>query len=151
LEPALYALLKYGAYAAWCGVGLRFLALQWRRRVLAAAGFGLLRLAMGIGFGIGIWILAMLMYGSLREDGSPMSHVAATAATYAAVYVPVRWIEWSLLEVAMNRKARSLRGWWAGPGGRSRLWRLGGIAISCAADVPLFLAFRGLPLGRIMC
>src|SRR5215467_15507708 len=127
----LYILAKLIAYTVWCAVGIQLL---WssesvaniqlvtavektsQRKWLLAAGYGLLRLLMGVFFGILIWILGTMVATSI---------VAAPHRdfiTYLVVYVPVRWVEWTILAWLMARNsARSI-----GYG-----WRFGGIAISC--------------------
>jgi hypothetical protein len=68
------------------------------------------------------------------------------------VYVPVRWVEWGIIEaLLLSPAARGARGFLLGGGGAARRWRLGGAALSCLADVPLMLASGGLPVGRLMC
>ena len=69
---------------------------------------------------------------------------------YLAVYVPVRWFEWALIELFLSSAARTLGGFVLSSG-RTRPWRIGGILVSCLADVPVMLALGGLPMGRFMC
>jgi len=148
----LYVLVKFIAYTVWCAVGIQLLwsferaanvqlitagGTSSQRKWLLAAGYGLLRLLMGVFFGILIWILGTMVATSI---------VAAPHRdfiTYLVVYVPVRWVEWTILAWLMARNsARSI-----GYG-----WRFGGIAISCLADIPLIAAAGWmLPVGRFFC
>lgn len=92
---------------------------------------------MGIVFGIVIWFVGAEVAGRLWD--TPHSDLII----YLLVYVPVRWVEWTLLDWLMARKSATAIGYG---------WRLGGIAISCLADIPI-IAFAGwrLPLGRFFC
>jgi len=71
--------------------------------------------------------------------------------TYVAVYVPIRWVEWSLIAVVIVPAARSWKGLLVGTGRADRSWRLAGIVVSCAADIPFMLNVGGLPVGRFFC
>lgn len=144
----IYLFVKFTAYVAWCAVGIVFLNLAFRRRFGAALIFGSIRLFMGFGFGVAIFIAGGLMYSQLYGN---LSESFAGVVTYLSVYVPVRWIEWSLLEVFMNKRSRSGLGFLLGADARSRLWRAGGIFISCLADIPLIMVAGGIPFGRFMC
>jgi len=139
--PLLYALIKAVAYIAWCGQGARLHG-HTDRIVLRAFLYGFLRLAMGAFLGLFLifWLVNVL------STALP-NHVLL----YLAVYVPVRWLEWSLMAVIMDLEHRTLRNFLVGNTSNSRLWRLGGIAISCVADIPMIISIGGLPLGRFMC
>ena len=143
-----YALIKVLAYSAWCALGIRWLA-PTRKRIEALL-FGSVRFLFGLGFGIGIYLAAQVLFAGLNEYGIASVRLASVLV-YAAVYVPVRWIEWGLIELMLARPRPGLGGFLAGASARARGWRLGGIAISCLADVPIMLAVGGLPLGRFMC
>ena len=133
----LYGVIKIAAYTAVCLGGLRYLG-QRRDRVLLPA-------AMGLVFGVGIFFAsAYLVAGS---GGGFEGQVLA----YLTVYVPTRWIEWSLIALLLTPGARSPGGFLFGSSRTDRLWRASGIAVSCAADVPVLLAAGGLPIGRFMC
>lgn len=147
-----YVLAKFIAYTAWCAVGIQQL---WRaeraasvalasaagtgvgRQVFLASAYGLLRLFMGVFFGILIWIAGTMVAASMFD--APHRDVLV----YLAVYVPVRWVEWTILAWLMARSSGTRLGY---------TWRFGGIAISCLADIPL-IASTGwtLPLGRFFC
>ena len=63
---------------------------------------------------------------------------------YLLVYVPVRWIEWGIMGSILRPTFSPARllldlDW------RGRKWRLGGIMISCLADLALFSELGGLP------
>ncbi len=137
----LYLGVKALAYMAWCGLGAR---IHGHRDRIALKGFvyGLIRLAMGavLGLVLILWLVNAL-YGATRSE----------LTLYLAVYVPVRWLEWSSLAVLMGAEQRSPSGFLLGTTAGSRLWRAGGILISCLADLPVILGMGGLPVGRFMC
>ena len=148
----LYLLAKFSAYTVWSVFGIYLLSSSERatdlqltaatgpspyKKWLAGAGYGLLRLFMGVFFGILIWVLASTLATSLTN--APHRDVI----TYLVVYVPVRLLEWSILAWIMARNSGKAIGY---------KWRLGGIAISCFADIPLIAAMGWeLPLGRFFC
>jgi hypothetical protein len=141
IAPLLYALIKAVAYMSWCGQGAR---LHDHRDRLWMKGivYGFVRLAMGVVFGLFLifWLVNVL-------STAVPNHILL----YLAVYVPVRWLEWSLMAVLMDLDHRSVRNLLWGETSSSRLWRLGGIVISCLADIPMMISMGGLPLGRFMC
>jgi len=61
-------------------------------------------------------------------------------------------VEWSIMAMLILPGPMSLSQRIAGTGQSDRLWRLGGIAISCIADIPLIASLGGaIPVGRILC
>jgi hypothetical protein len=147
-----YFLVKGFAYAAWMYVGLRIFGRGRPQPHWIAVGLGALRLAMGLGFGFFIWIGGSLLFEKLSKVSGDDHEWIASAATYAAVYVPVRWIEWGIFDLALNREARTARGFLLGHNSRSRRWRAGGIVISCLADIYVIASLGGMiPVGRFMC
>lgn len=148
----LYFVVKWLAYSAWMYVGLRLFRPASDPKVWIAACTGCLRLAMGLGFGFVIWMASSAVFPAFRDASRDLPEFVPNALTYLAVYVPVRWIEWGIFDLGLNREARSLRGFLLGSGSRSRRWRAGGIAISCLADIPVIAALGGtIPIGRFMC
>ena len=146
MGPVAYIALKYLAYAAWCFVGLSLLSAISPVSVARALGFGLLRLLLGLMFGLFIYLVGSIVYSALID--AP----ATGLLTYLAVYVPVRWVEWSILGLLIAPSARTFSAFWTGSNYRDRLWRLGGVLISCVADIPMIIAFGGiLPVGRFLC
>jgi hypothetical protein len=109
--------------------------------------YGLARLAMGFSIGLVIWITGSLV-SSWFHRLMPDHRTLGDVVTYASVYVPVRWFEWAVFDLVIDPRARSVRGFFLG---RTRAWRLGGIAISCLADIPVLSDVGGLPVGRFMC
>jgi hypothetical protein len=77
--------------------------------------------------------------------------LAGKMTAYISVYVPVRWVEWAVISLFVFKSSRSFAGFLFGGDSTDRLWRLGGIAISCIADIPMILFLGGLPLGRFLC
>ena len=141
-----YLTIKYLAYAAWCFIGLQLSLSAVRGTLARALGLGLLRLLLGLMFGVVIYLLGSIVYSALVE-------LPATGLlTYLAVYVPVRWVEWSLIAMLIAPASRSFRLFWIGMNSRDRLWRCGGILVSCIADIPMIIALGGiLPVGRFLC
>jgi len=152
IHLALYVLAKFIAYTVWCAVGIQLLWSSERKanevlmtagktssskKWLLAVGYGFLRLLMGVLFGIVIWVVGTMVAGSLWKV--PQRDVI----TYLLVYLPVRWVEWTILAWIMARSVAK---------GIGYKWRLGGIAISCLADIPIIAATGWmLPLGRFFC
>jgi len=96
--------------------------------------YGAIRLLMGIFFGVLIFFAALSMNNATRNS----------ILTYAVVYVPVRFVEWSIMAFLINRERPPLTAFY---------WILGGILISCLADFPL-AAVTGdnvVPVGRPLC
>ena len=140
-----YIALKYLAYAAWCFVGLSLLSVS-PVGLSRALGFGLLRMLLGFMFGLFIYLVGSIVYSALID--AP----ATGLLTYLAVYVPVRWVEWSIIEILVAPSARKFGVFWTGLNSPDRLRRLGGGFISCVADVPMIIALGGiLPVGRFLC
>jgi len=148
----LYVLAKFVAYTVWCGVGIQLLwslerranvqgataagTRTWRKWLLAVV-YGALRLLMGVFFGLIIWIVGTMVAANIW--GAPHRDVL----TYLLVYVPIRWVEWTILAWIIARSSAGKLGYG---------WRLGGIGISCLADIPLIAAMGwALPLGRFFC
>lgn len=143
---AIYVVLKYVAYAWWCSVGLRLFNRALRARVAAALGFGLLRLVIGLFFGFIIASLSTWIYTTFSSVSEK------SVLIYLSVYVPVRWIEWSILGVVIAPGARTLKSFLIGLNRISRGWRLGGIMFSCLADIPIIVSMGGVvPVGRFLC
>ena len=142
MEPltyAIYVVVKYFAYVGLCYAGIRLLG-QEGSRGTAAFGLGFLRLLLGVGFGLGIFVVGAFMHLSTPQN--PL-------LVYFAVYAPVRLVEWTIM-VLLLRAAPSTNLT------RKALWIMGGIAVSHAADIPLFLMTGTsprdmLPVGRFLC
>jgi hypothetical protein len=136
-----YSGIKALAYMAWCGWGAR---LHGHRERLWLKGFlfGFGRLAMGAVLGL---VVIFFLVNALSTT------IPNQFLLYLAVYVPVRWFEWSVMAILLERKQVSWRNFLLGETASSQLWRLGGIAISCLADIPMMIALGGLPVGRFMC
>ncbi len=146
LDSPLYFVVKLIAYCIWCYVGLRLFQPAARLLPLRALGFGILRLFMGFFFGILIYLLSSALITHIRA-GLPENTI-----TYLAVYVPTRWIEWSIMSALLSHSLGSTSPWILGWNPRDRFWRFGGIAISCLADIPLIISLGGvIPTGRFMC
>src|SRR4051794_7624838 len=129
---AIYVLVKFAAYAAWCWLGLAILRPA-PGRWLDAVGLGVLRLAVGVLFGVAIF----LAVPAQRED---------VLWKYLAIYSPVRLVEWLIVAWVIRRHIKS-------PAPRSALlWCLGGIAVSFAADLASPEGVAGhFCVGRCLC
>jgi hypothetical protein len=141
----VYVAVKFAAYAGWCFVGLRWLG-SGPVRLRSALGAGVVRLLLGVFFGLGIFLAGGSMHLSVPQH---------PWMSYFAVYAPVRWVEWSIMSLLVDKKPHSAGSFWLGSSNQERLWRLGGIAVSHLADLPLILSGSGviemLPVGRFLC
>ena len=128
-----YIFTKALAYTAWCFVGIAWFAPGRRPRVQAAITFGIGRLLLGVVLGLGIYVAALSMNNATRN--APL--------TYLVIYLPVRLGEWMLWYFILRTE----------PGGRrAAIWVVGGIILSCLADLPLGLIEGGVvPVGRPFC
>jgi hypothetical protein len=142
----LYFGLKFVAYSGWCYLGLFKFRRQQKPVLLRALAYGFLRLLLGFFFGVLIWLLSSSLMSALGYG------LSQNILTYLFVYVPVRWIEWTIMAMIIVPGSFSLSRWGVGIGVNDRLWRLGGIAISCLADIPLIASLGGVvPVGRFLC
>jgi hypothetical protein len=137
---------KLLAYSLWCLLGLRKVRRDSSAPLSRALAFGFVRLFMGLFFGVVIWLASSWMLSAFGY-GLPQN-----VLTYLLVYVPVRWIEWSIMAAFILPNPSSFAAWLIGASPTDRYWRLGGIVISCLADIPLIIGFGGvIPTGRFMC
>ena len=145
MPALLYFLTKFLAYIGWMYLGLRVLRSGTKASIARAFFLGLLRLFLGLIFGVVIYLLSSAMLSQLGYGGP-----ASNAVTYLSVYVPVRWLEWSIM--AALHLSPSISQFLFGTGKTDRLWRAGGIVISCLADIPLIISLGGvIPTGRFLC
>lgn len=146
MEGFFYFGLKLIAYTLWCYIALSRLSDDGKPAFPRALGFGFLRLLMGLFFGVLIWFLGTALM-SFVGYGLPQN-----VLTYLVIYVPVRWVEWTIMAVILLPGSFSLSSWTVGTSLHDRLWRVGGIAISCLADIPLIMDLGGvIPTGRFLC
>ena len=144
----MYAFLyiggKLAAYSLWCFFGLSKLRGDRDASAVRALMLGFVRLLLGLFFGVVIWLASSMVLSKL-DYGLPQN-----VLTYLLVYVPVRWFEWSIMAVVLV--PGSISQFFLGSAKPDRLWRLGGIAISCLADIPLIISLGGvIPTGRFLC
>ena len=140
----LYIGVKFLAYSAWIFWGLRTLRHESTPSPLGAFALGFLRLCLGLFFGVLIYLFSATLLSHLGYG------LAQNVATYLAAYVPVRWIEWSIMAAILS--PGSFAQFLVGVAKQDRLWRLGGIVISCLADIPLIIGLGGvIPTGRFLC
>jgi hypothetical protein len=136
----LYVSAKFVAYVTWC-----FLGLRWARfpgstgsGILRALGLGTVRVVIGWAVGIGVGLAGIFLFKNF-------------VAAYFFILVPVRWLEWSAIAPFVFKyddtdEIRAMR-----MPTSSRYWRLGGIALSCAIDIPFLIHGGGFPSGRVFC
>ena len=141
----LYFVVKYAAYVAWCLFGLDKFRPDSEDQQSRAFLYGFLRLLIGFVFGVLVFVvLIVLAPGSgTRAMGSYLA--------YFAIYLPVRWVEWTIMAILIIPGSNPFLRWLSGLNRPDRLWRLGGIGISFLADVPVLIAIGGFPIGRILC
>jgi len=141
-----YAAVKLLAYSFWVYCGLRNFRLPMNNLYGRSLLYGFLRLLMGLFFGVCIWMISSVALSHIGY-GLPQN-----VLTYALVYLPVRWIEWSIMAALIVPGSFPLVRWISGTSPRDRNWRLGGIVISCLADIPLLVSLGGvIPTGRFLC
>ena len=146
MAALLYFAVKFIAYSAWCFVGLGKFRHDQKSRLARAVAYGAFRFFLGFFFGVLIWLISSALMSKLGYG------VSQNVATYLLVYVPVRWIEWAIMAVMIVPGSYPFSRWALGTGGDDRLWRFGGIAISCLADIPLIMDLGGvIPVGRFLC
>src|SRR5262249_15878512 len=94
----IYIVIKFAAYALWCAVGVTLFRPQssW---LAGALGFGTLRLFLGVFLGVALF----LTVGSMHVDQWHMSHLTI----YLLMYVPLRWVEWSIMGSLLQPGAQS--------------------------------------------
>ena len=140
-----YFVLKYAAYVAWCYYGLRKFRASTINPWPAASRFGFYRLLIGLTFGLAIGV-AVAVHGPRLSLG-----FTGDAILYLFTYIPVRWIEWTILSILIIPGSNPPSRWLAGLNREDRLWRLGGIGVSFLADSPILLGMAAIPLGRFLC
>jgi len=149
MNPGLYLLVKLIAYCVWSYIGLRLFRPEQGQFIAGALRFGIIRLLMGFFFGVVIFVAALICANVLGRG------MGQDVVTYLGAYVPVRWIEWTIMAILLNpsvRREPNALLWFIGSENRDRLWRLGGIVISCVADIPFIESLGGvIPTGRFLC
>ncbi|MFI5345985.1 MAG: hypothetical protein ACHQ51_06390 [Elusimicrobiota bacterium] len=125
----VYPLIKFLVYAGWCRWGEKFLEVEAGRSALKD---GAIRFLIGMAFGGAVYLLAGFLGA---ETVSGLYDRFGRGTVYVAVFAPIRWVEWWIMERLLARR----------PGGlfhaeRGQLyWRAGGVLASFASDAPLFL------------
>jgi hypothetical protein len=143
MAAILYLVVKYLAYSLWMFFGLQKLRND-PSPLLRSLLLGLLRLCLGFFFGVLIYLLSS---GLMSLFGYGLGQ---NVIVYLLVYVPVRWIEWGIMSMFLISPDGA--GFLVGESKPDRLWRLGGIVISCLADIPLIISLGGvIPTGRFLC
>ena len=152
MDLVSYIALKFAVCIVWCGLGVYLFRPDSPAKLRQAFGFGFSAIILGVGLGAGIYYLAST--GNLRTEIEGVSH----RDIYFRIYVPARWILWSIMGYLMQQSAMSLLVgpnvlYSTGPASFFRtpssrlpgiIWKLGGIAISIAADLPLMMASGGI-------
>ena len=96
--PILYVILKYAAYVCWCYFGLKKFRPPSEDRLSVAFRFGFYRLLIGVVFGgligIGVFVAA-----------SGLPHGGGSVFAYLCIYIPVRWVEWTIMSIMIVRES----------------------------------------------
>lgn len=140
LEPEMipyisYAGVKLLAYTFWAYLGVRLFAERTQHRISLSVLYGFARLLMGFLLGILIFVFALELNNSINNPW----------LTYVAIYVPARIVEWGIMFLIISRCYSKPK--------QAVLWIIGGIAISCLADIPLGIiaGWQFVPYGRPLC
>ncbi|HWZ99836.1 MAG TPA: hypothetical protein VN025_18910 [Candidatus Dormibacteraeota bacterium] len=143
----LYIAIKLLAYCGWSYYGLQIFRPNQYPSFSLILGYGLFRFLLGLFFGTAIFVFLLILLSPILNT-IPMQNVFA----YLLIYIPIRWIEWAIVAIKLNPSRLSFEQAVTGANPSDRYWRLGGIAISCVADIPLIIFFGGaIPTGRFLC
>ena len=135
--------VKLLAYAAWCGLGLGFLAPVRPASPARRAGFlALVRLALG-------FLLGWLLLFGLAAVAPVPNRLGVSPLALLAGSVLLRWLEWSFVGALAAGRASSAKAVLLGRSGKEHLWRAGGVALSFATDLAGLLGAGAL--GLIPC
>jgi hypothetical protein len=134
----VYFIIKILVYSFWCARGIRIDGTA--PTVQRSIFLGLLRTAIGLLLGALVWVFLSTWIGT---PGFFKNWVHSLL-----VFIPVRWLEWGLIELAITHsiEPNSLL---FGASGKFRLWRVGGIVISYVSDA--YLLFGGATLPFRLC
>jgi hypothetical protein len=137
IEPwmIIYVMVKMFAYTFWSYIGIINFAPKVKHTIVLSFLYGIIRLSMGFFLGVLIFIYALKLNNAI--DNSFL--------TYLVIYVPARILEWSLMFIIISRNFSNLK--------YILLWIVGGIIISCIADIPLGFVSNWdiVPHGRPLC
>jgi hypothetical protein len=129
---AIYILVQLAAYALWCTLGVRLFDRDNPRTIAVGIMWGTFRMLMGM-------VAGLVVYFATRHT-MPF-HARIAIATFLAIYLPLRIIEWLAMDALVRRGARFT---W-----RNAVWIAGGVAVSFACDLLLRSTFHGMvPVGR---
>ena len=143
----LYIAVKLLAYCGWSYYGLRVFRPDQYPSFTLILGYGLFRFFLGLFFGTMIFIFLLVLLSPIL-NAIPLQNLFA----YLFIYIPIRWIEWMIMSIKLNPGHLTFKQALTGSNPVDRTWRLGGILISCLADVPLIMFFGGaIPTGRFLC
>lgn len=132
--------VKLLAYAAWCRLGLAFLAPVRPASPARRAGLlALVRLALGLLLG------GLLLFG-LAALAPAQNRLGVPPLALLAGSVLLRWLEWSFVGALAAGRARSARSVLLGRSGKEHLWRAGGVALSFVTDLAGLLGAGALGL-----
>jgi len=141
----IYLPLKFLAYLGVVLLGARIFkfapdeSIAWC--LLVAAG----RMLIGLALGIPIYIASTVLQQVIPQfDGQ-------LVLVYVLVYVPARWVAWSLTAPMLNPLVRGFGALVSGVGRRDLQWRWLGVAVSCSLDVIMIAAFGQFPVGKFFC
>jgi len=121
--------VKLLAYAAWCWLGLGFLATPPPDgRVRRASLLAFVRVGLGLALG---WLL---LFGLTVVAPEP-NRLGTSLPALLAGSASLRWLEWSFVGALAAGRGRDARADLLGRGAKEHLWRVGGVALSFATDV----------------
>lgn len=138
--PAVVAflLLKLVAYAGWCALGYLVIAPERPARAWRSLRLGAFRLATGFVLG---WVYAAALGLAAPQPTRMGVSVAALVAGIAAL----RWLEWSVVGVLLERADWSAREVLIGRDRwRALGFRAGGVLVSFATDFATVFAIGAL-------
>src|SRR5262245_6402821 len=100
MEQLIYVVVKLAAYVLWCGVGVTLFRPQASSKFASALKFGFVRLLLGVFLGVTVFLGAWM----LKIGDTGLSHLAM----YLLMYIPLRWVEWSIMGYLLQPGPRSL-------------------------------------------
>lgn len=132
--------VKLLAYAAWCWLGLGFLASPPPdTRVRRAFLLALARVGLGL-------VLGWLLLFCLTVVAPEQSRLGTSLPALLAASASLRWLEWSFVGALAAGRGRSPRAVFLGRSAKEHLWRAGGVALSFATDLGGLLGAGALGL-----
>jgi hypothetical protein len=133
---------KFVIYILWCYLALRIRRPGEEALFSTATVYGFYRLLIGFAFGALVFF-AVIGWAAGHGDPSKLD--------YVLIYLPILWIEWTIMAIIIIPGANSAARWFTGLDRSDRVWRLGGIAVSFLGDGFLLFLTDHIEVGRILC